>query len=273
MSLAWGALAGTSVTILVANLLRPKELPLLPGTTGLRQVLSFGTKMGATRVISHIAKVTPELVLGKSMGMHAVGLWSRAQGTMTLFSTLIMRGSHAVITPAFAEARRQQRDLKAAYLYLLTAITGLAWPFFAALAVLAPDLILVLFGEQWTEAAPYVQLWCMPAILNQLISVPSNVLVSTGHINRMAKTESALAAIRIALAVPAALVIIELLIISFMIHAIVRAALQLRNMRAVLQTNTSDLLLVIRTSLPVALATGSGALLSTYGADCAFRRS
>ena len=61
--------------------------------------------------------------------------------------------------------------------------------------------------------------------------------------------------------------IIELLIISFMIHAIVRAALQLRNMRAVLQTNTSDLLLVIRTSLPVALATGSGALLSTYGAD------
>ena len=42
MSLAWSSLSGVIVSVVVATVMRPKELPRLPGTVGLRAVLHFG---------------------------------------------------------------------------------------------------------------------------------------------------------------------------------------------------------------------------------------
>lgn len=264
MSLAWGALAGTVATIIVANLLRPKSLPVLPGIQGISQVLGFGSRLGATRVLGHIAEVTPELVMGKFFGMHAVGLWSRAQGTVTLFGSLIMNSSRSVITPTFAKAEREGRPLKPPYLHVLSAITGLAWSFYAGLAVLAPDLILFMFGDKWAGAIPYVQLWCLPVSIYHLMSFFSDVLVGTGHVNRMVRVDLTLSATRLVLTGLAATISAEAVLLAATAVAAMRLPLHRKNLREVLDVGLIDIARVSLGSIQLALAVGLMAWSTLY---------
>ena len=68
MRVARGSRIGSVATIVAANILRPKGIPVLPAIRGIQYVLAFGSKLGSQRVLGHITEVTPELVMGKSLG-------------------------------------------------------------------------------------------------------------------------------------------------------------------------------------------------------------
>lgn len=183
IALAWGAVAGSITAALVANLLRPRELPVLPGFKEIPRVLSFSTQMSASTIIGQLGPISIDMIVGKILGTAALGLLSRAQGVIKLFEALVMRGLHPVLTPLFAEKHRDGHRLATSYLYGTTCLTGLAWPFYAGLAVLAPDFIYVLFGENWVAAGPLVQISCVAIILRGPGMLANHLFIATGNIS------------------------------------------------------------------------------------------
>lgn len=182
-SLAWGAVVGTAASVLATNVIRPKELPRLPGFREMRRVLSFAGQMSASTVISQIGPIINELLIGKFLGVASLGLYSRGQGLVKLFESVVMRGINPVLTPLFAEKHRDGSILATSYLYGTTCLTGLSWPFYATLLVLAPDVITVLFGDNWLAAAPLVQAWSLGAIIRAPIVLNSHLFIATGNIS------------------------------------------------------------------------------------------
>lgn len=165
MSLAWSSLAGVATTVLVASIQRPSHLPVWPSLAGTRRVLSFGKHVSGIYIFAQLGKGAPEIILGKAQDMTAVGLFSRGQGLVEIFNMLVLRAITPVCLPYFASEARAHGTPRGAQLRAMQYITGVGWPFLAAMAVLADVAIRVVYGPQWNAAVNVARILCAAACI------------------------------------------------------------------------------------------------------------
>lgn len=155
-ALAWATLAAGISRGLIAQGLRPaRPWPLRLG--GVRQVIHFGARSSALYLTGALGTRTPDLVVGKLLGLGAVGLYSRAASLADQFRMLISGAIGSVFYPAFARIRDRGEPLGPAYLRVCAGYTAVLWPSMAGLALAAEPIVRTLYGEHWLGAAPLLQ--------------------------------------------------------------------------------------------------------------------
>src|SRR5205085_1395185 len=130
MSLVWSAIASTVATVLVAFVLRPKNLPWLPSFKGMRTVLSFGTYASSAGIINEVGQAAPELIIGRSLGIPEVAVFGKAMALIALFTRFVMRAVYTVSLPLFAQWEKSGKDPRETYFDAVSFVTVCAWPFF-----------------------------------------------------------------------------------------------------------------------------------------------
>ncbi|HEX9172944.1 MAG TPA: oligosaccharide flippase family protein [Telluria sp.] len=182
LSLAWGNFAGILAFGIVANLVRTKGIPRWPRFTHLKPVLAFGGVSTLGNAANIGGANLPDVVIGKVMNMAAVGYFSRANGLVALFTRLITSALLPLVLPYFAEIRRQGKDLRTPYLAAVGLLTGVSWPFFAGLVLLAHPMMRALYGTQWDASVPIVRLLCLAGAVGSISLFASQVMVANGQV-------------------------------------------------------------------------------------------
>ncbi|MBK1656553.1 lipopolysaccharide biosynthesis protein [Allochromatium vinosum] len=183
-SMAIGAVVLNIVTGVGAWRARSDRKLLLPGFSMWRPVMNFGGQNVAAGVVTTIAMDINDLAVGKILGMAPVAMISRAQGLMNLFHRDVMGAISNVAYPAFANTFRQQGDLESQYIFSVASITAIAWPFYAFASLFSLELIRLLFGHQWDDAAPLVPLFCLGGAIGATFSLIIPLLIAQGEIKR-----------------------------------------------------------------------------------------
>lgn len=196
LALAWGVVAniGTQTVLLGAWAAggaqlagqRAFDLPRFERRS-LREVLRFGLPYTGSRGLETGARNAHELVIARSFDFASVGLFSRAYGMVEMFHSNVADAVVRVATPAFAEAHRQGQPLGAVLVRAVSIYVAVAWPFFAFVAIAAPEIIRVLFGPQWGTAAPLATLLALAALPAALYELLPQLLSATGHVVRRLK--------------------------------------------------------------------------------------
>ena len=181
MSMAWAAVASIAAISILSNLLRPSNMPWLPGIREYRRVLSFGSMVSTAVVVKELGTGAPDLIIGRVLGMGPVAIFGRAMGLVQLFERYICSAAKGVILPHFSAAHREGRTLKAGYLQALGMITGLAWPFYGFLALMAYPIIRILYGNQWDAAVPLVGILALYGAVNVLFYFGDSTLLALGE--------------------------------------------------------------------------------------------
>jgi O-antigen/teichoic acid export membrane protein len=180
MSAAWSSLAGIVTTVVVTNFYRPKGFPFLPGVRQFRSVLSFSGLITAGAVASEIGRAAPDLIIGKFQSMEAVGFFGRAAGLIEIFNRVVMRALWPVMLPYFSGQARDGGDLKASYAWAMSCLSGVAWPFFGFVALMAYPIVRILYGDQWDASVPLVKVFCLSGMLLVPIYPAGQILVALG---------------------------------------------------------------------------------------------
>ncbi len=181
-SMAYAAVAGTATSILLVLLLRPRGFPFLPSIGELRRVFGFGSFSSARALLQDFDKGAPDLILGRLMNMEAVGYFGRAAGLVDLFNRLVVQATSYVALPHLSAKVRAGEDVNQPYLRAVTYMTGLAWPFYAFLALFAGLIVPMLYGPQWHPAIPLVQFICLGEMLLAPFYLQGQLAISTGHV-------------------------------------------------------------------------------------------
>jgi O-antigen/teichoic acid export membrane protein len=158
VSFAWAALAMASVRLMLGFHARPVFWMYRPRFAGWRTVLRFSGFKGASTVLDRTYETVPQLVLGRFMPLTQVGIFNRANIVCGLPDKLFLGALFNVAYPAFASEARAQRDLKGAYLRIISYITALYWPSMLGIAVLAHPIVNLALGSDWSEAVPILRL-------------------------------------------------------------------------------------------------------------------
>ncbi len=164
LSIAWAANASTLVSIAMTLFYRPAGLPWLPGVSHLREVWKFGLKVGLMDLVNRGSDAATELIIGRAQSLFSLGIYSRAYGTFWLFEYAFTQGIRPVILPYLSKAKHEQADLGELYIGIVTFTSIFLMPFFVFLGLNAHDIIYVMYGDQWAEAVPVLQVLCIAGL-------------------------------------------------------------------------------------------------------------
>jgi O-antigen/teichoic acid export membrane protein len=168
-SMAFAAISANIVIGFLAWMLHNDRKLLLPSFSEWRVIRRFGSQSSAASTLSAISIHIKDLALRKILGFACVALISRAQSAMNFFHRGIMAAVQGVMFPASAKAHRDGESVEAQYVQSVTIITACAWSFYGLAGLYAHELIRVMFGTQWGEAADLMPLFCLAGALTMLV--------------------------------------------------------------------------------------------------------
>lgn len=182
IGLAWATVISASTWTLLAFYVRFDFSVYRPSLAEWRSVVAFGAYGSATAILYRASESLFYLILGKILDARAVGLCQRAALLSQFPERVILAGIGAVALPAFSDRARHGRGLKTAYLAALRLLTAVQWPALILLAIMADPVVSLLFGSQWRDAIPIVQIFALALMLNFPTSLNYPVQVAVGAI-------------------------------------------------------------------------------------------
>lgn len=204
MSLAWASVTATFAGLLLSLWLRPAGLPWLPARAGMGKVIAFGAYATGGNLIDEAGVAAPDLIIGKMLGMDAVGIFGKAIGVLGVFNKAITSAVSPVVYPLYAASARVGADVNQAYLRTVSYMTAFAWPFFAFVALMALPILRLLYGDQWDAAAPLIRIMCFSSAVYSMSSMARYLFVATGQVKTQARLDALAVPVRIALLLLAA---------------------------------------------------------------------
>ena len=205
-SMAVAAVAANIVIGILAWQARADRKILFPGFAEWRALLRFGGQSSAASVVTTISMDINDLALGKILGFVPVAMISRAQGLMNLFHRDVMAARRGVAFPTFAKAHREGESIDARYIASVVSVTAFAWPFYGFASLYSYELIRLMFGPQWDEAAALVPIFCLAGALAATSNLLLPAVLAVGRIDLVTKAELTIQPLRALLIVAAAVI-------------------------------------------------------------------
>lgn len=201
LSMAWASLAATVTMCLMFLLARRGLILIRPSLREWQRVFGFGSIVTLTHFVTQLGILAPALVLGRVADFGSVAFYTRGNSVTKMFRESVERGAAIVALPAFSAELRQGIFDTRSYCRATALITGISWPFFALLAIMAYPIVRILFGDQWDAAVPVVQLLAIANMIRCQEVFTPQLIIAHGAIRLALLREIFVQSIRIAVIV------------------------------------------------------------------------
>jgi O-antigen/teichoic acid export membrane protein len=160
---------------------------------GLHSMMRFGAGLTLTGLIVYVAYNLEKVLLGRFWGADAVGLYGRAYQLSNIPTDNLNSAVGEVAFSALSRVRNDPPRFRNYFLKGYSLVLTLTVPITIAVALFAPDLISVLLGPKWKEAAPIFRLLAPTILVFALINPIGWLIFSLGMISRSLKVAMVLA--------------------------------------------------------------------------------
>jgi PST family polysaccharide transporter len=121
-----------------------------------RDLIGFGSKSVAVRVLGSLDRQLYILLVGTYLGAAAAGHLSLAFRAVQMLHDVVAGAAQQLALPLFRRRRGDAEGLRRAHAEAVAFTCALGFPAFAGLAACAPEVVLLGFGARWAEAIPHV---------------------------------------------------------------------------------------------------------------------
>jgi len=189
MSMAYGSVASALFTATAYNIVGRRYVSLRLRLKEWRRIGAFGLHMLAINGVNAVSSRTADILLGRIVGLSALGLYGRASSLNgLLWGNIHMVIGRVVFVDMAAQVRNGQ-SLRDSYLKTVEILTALLWPAFAGLAIVSGPFILALYGPKWVGAAHPLVMMALAAIVLVSLSLTWELFVVRQETGRQAQIE------------------------------------------------------------------------------------
>ena len=133
-----------------------------------RELMTYGKFITGSTILAFVAAELDSAVVGKLVGMAELGLYVIAYTIANFATSNLSQIVSSVMMPAFSKLQSDIPAVKNVYLRSLMFIMFAVLPTTAGLMLVAEPLILVVYGEQWIEAALALQILVVFGLLRSI---------------------------------------------------------------------------------------------------------
>ena len=179
-ALVWGGLAGNVTRLGLSYFLHPYRPRLRIAMHEVRELFAYGRWVFGSGILLFLIGQGDSLVVGKWLGVAALGFYQMAYLISNLPATEIANALYQVSLPLYSQMQEDRARARRVYLGILQVSLVLAAPLAAAIAVLSGDIARVVFGPAWTPMAGTMQILSLAAFVRMLPAVTRPLLQGLG---------------------------------------------------------------------------------------------
>jgi PST family polysaccharide transporter len=121
------------------------------------------------------------LLIGKSLGAHQLGIYARAYNVMLLPLSNVSAVLGQVMFPALAQIQNDIPRFRRSYIRATCMIALVSFPLMTGIAVLSEPLVLGLFGDSWAEVIPVIRVLSFVGLFQSIVHPASWIFLSLGR--------------------------------------------------------------------------------------------
>lgn len=163
-----GMLAGDFALLALSYLMHPFRPRL--SLAARRELFGFSKWLFVSNLVGFLRHRSGDFIIGRLGGARSLGLFTIAYEISQLPTAELVAPVNRAVFPGYAKMAHDLRLLAASYLEVLAFIALAALPAGFGIAVTADQLVPVLLGPGWAEAAPIVAVLAMYGALLALVT-------------------------------------------------------------------------------------------------------
>lgn len=149
----------------------------------LKSMFGFGSKLILTNIFTQISNNIFSVILGKFYTPRQLGFYSQGQKWMIMGHTFIGGMISAVAQPVLVQVISDKERLRNIFRKMIRFGAFVSFPTMLGLAFVAPEFVLILLGEKWLPAVPFLQLFCIWGAGGYIKTMCFNLLMALGKSN------------------------------------------------------------------------------------------
>jgi O-antigen/teichoic acid export membrane protein len=222
-----------------------------------RSLFSFGINVVATDSVGFFSRNSDNLLIGAFLGTTPLGLYAVGYRILETSQVLLINIARKIAFPALSTLQHDPPRIQRAYLKLTRISNTVILPAYVGLALVATELVVILFGQRWAASGPVASALLLTGPVLSLQAFSASLFYAVGHpeVNFRIRLITMIASVAgFVLAVPYGIFAVA---VAYTVAAYLVLPLNLRWQRQYAGIRTVDLLVQVRGP---AVATGAMAL-------------
>lgn len=202
----WALVIGQLVGLTIGTLLSFRIAPCIPGRSlklsAFSYFVRYGRHLNLTTLCAFGVMTGGELVIGRLLGSEALGLYQVALAIPLLIGARATALMQQISVPTYASLQRDQRGLVRVF-DLQMGLVGIVYiPLAVTIGSLAPSMVPIVFGLQWTGISDSLQVFCIYSVCAGYASVMASLHYGLGRSDLQVKSWVAQCALYMTMIVP-----------------------------------------------------------------------
>lgn len=153
---AWALVGATLATDLVSSValirLRPHSKKLLLSKKEFKELVHFGGGITLANFANYLASASDYFIVGRWLGAASLGIYQQAFNVMLLPAKYLGDVLDRVLFASASLVQDKSESLAKGYRQSTSIVNLILMPISVVMIVLAPEIILTMFGSKWQEA-------------------------------------------------------------------------------------------------------------------------
>ncbi len=182
-ALVLGNVISAFASIIISYRIIPGRIKFVFNKKIAGELFGYGKFITGLAIVVFVSSEIANAVIGKLLGMEELGYYVFAFTLASLPTTHISKIISRVMFPAYSKLQDDREALKKTYLNVLKIVGILAIPASLGIAVLAPEIVRVVYGERWLPVAGPLPILCIYGCLMAIESMNGYVFNAIGKPN------------------------------------------------------------------------------------------
>lgn len=188
-ALVWSQVGGGLAGVISRWFIIAWRPGLMFSNQSVRALFKFGWKLTCVSLINTTYVNLYGLLIGKVYTPTDLALVNKGRNLPSIFMSTVDGTINAVAFPTMAQLQDQIDKVRVAMRKMLTCSTFLVFPIMTGLAICAPSVVYLFFGENWLPCVPYVQIACFSFAVYPFHTINLFTLLALGHSDVFLKLE------------------------------------------------------------------------------------
>ncbi len=175
-----GPIVGTSVGLIALYLVCPWKARFRIDRRIAKELYDYGKHIFLMLFLVFLIFHLDDAFVGAFLGLTILGYYYVAYRWSSYFANFLTKLVYRVMFPTYSQIQNEPRKLKQGYVETLELLSLVAFPLYFALAVVAPEFVTLILGDQWMPAVLSLQILCFFGLARTLTEPAGNVFMAIG---------------------------------------------------------------------------------------------
>ena len=180
-SLVWQSILLSFIQVIILWFVTAWRPSLSFNKKAVKELIPFSINLLGFTSINYWLRNGDNLLIGKVLGDGALGIYSKAYSIMLLPLRTVSSTISRVMFPAFSSIQEDRQRIARAYLTITRTIALITFPMMIGLWVVSEDFVLLIFGDQWADMIPLLQVFCFVGLVQSIGTLNGNLYLSQGR--------------------------------------------------------------------------------------------